>query len=131
MTATTSSAAVPSSDRVTALYLAVAAVSIGSFLPWAQQLGHTVRGTDGLGNLTLLLGGIVGALILRWRIGGGTRRALLTASFGLCGAASLVLLGAVARVTLHAGAQPMGGLFVAATGAVFATALTGLLRHTA
>src|SRR5258708_1176351 len=62
---------VASNDLMAALSLAVGAIVLGSFLPWARMLVATVHGTDGNGNLTLLLGGVAGALIVRWRIDGG------------------------------------------------------------
>lgn len=115
-----------SSDLMTAMYLAVGAIVLGSFLPWARVLLVNVNGTDGDGNLTLLLGGVAGALIARWRLGGGVHRGLMTASLVLCAAASAVLLYDVVHVTRLA-AQPQSGLFLATAGALTATALATVL----
>src|SRR4051812_4276788 len=68
-------------DRMVAVSLAVTAIVLGSFLPWAHQLFTTVHGTDGngAGNLTLLLGGTAGALVARWWLDGTADRLLVTA----------------------------------------------------
>src|SRR3954468_5606239 len=104
-------------DLTMAMSLAVGAIVIGSFLPWAHGLLATVRGTDGNGNLTLLLGGVAGALIARWRMEHGMHRGLLVASLGLCAAATAVLLHEVLHI-VHVAAQPQGGLLLATTGAM-------------
>src|SRR5437870_3317094 len=69
-----------SKDLSNAMSIAVGAIVLGSFLPWAHGALGTVRGTDGNGNLTLLAGGIAGALFARWRYDRGAHPALLTAS---------------------------------------------------
>ncbi len=119
---------VASNDQMAALSLAVGAIVFGSFLPWARMLVATVHGTDGNGNLTLLLGGVAGALIARWRIDGGIHRGLMTASLVLCAAASAVLLYDVVRITRVTAVQPQSGIFLATAGALTATALTTVLR---
>jgi hypothetical protein len=111
-------------DLTTAMSIAVGAIVLGSFLPWAQML-VSERGTDGDGNLTLLLGGIAGALIVRWRMEGGARRGLMTGSLVLCATASAVLLYEVVHVARVA--QPQSGLFLATAGALTATALAAVL----
>src|SRR5258708_5435001 len=116
------------SDLSMALCLAVGAIVLGSFLPWAHGLLSSTNGTDGTGNLTLLLGGAAGAFIARWRLEGGTSRGLMTVSLVLCGATSGVLLYEVVRVTRVA-AQPQSGLFLAMAGAITATAIAAVLRQ--
>ena len=114
------------SDLTMAMSIAVGAVVLGSFLPWAHTFFASARGTDGDGNLTLLLGGIAGALLARWRLEGGSHRGLMTASVVLSAAAACVLLYDLARV-VQAEAKPQGGLFLAMAGAVTATVLGGVL----
>ena len=115
-------------DLTFAISLAVGAIVLGSFLPWAHGLITNVKGTDGAGNLTLLLGGVAGALIARWRLEGGVHRALMTASLVLCAATSAVLLYEVVHAT-RMEAQPQSGLFLATAGAIVATALATVLRQ--
>src|SRR5689334_1157252 len=55
-------------DLTAALSIAVGAVALGSFLPWANGTLGTTHGTSGAGNLTLLLAGTAGALVARWRV---------------------------------------------------------------
>src|SRR5689334_4216035 len=114
-------ASVESNDLFTAAHLAIAAVVIGSLLPWTHVLFDSVHGTDGngLGNLTLLLGGTAGALLVKWRLGGGLSRHLLTASLVLCAAASATVLYELPHMT---GAL-QSGIFLTAAGAMSATAL--------
>ncbi len=78
------------SDRMVALSLAVAAIVLGSFLPWGHQLFTTVHGTDGngAGNITLLLGGTAGALVARWWLEGSADRRMIAAICGLCATAA-------------------------------------------
>lgn len=118
-----------SSDLFTAVNLAIAAVVIGSLLPWTHVLFDSVRGTDGngLGNLTLLLGGTASALLVKWRLDGGASRRLLTTSLVLCAAASAIVLYELPRMT---GAL-QSGVFLTAAGAVAATGLTAVLRQRA
>jgi hypothetical protein len=113
-------------DLAMAMSLAVGAIVLGSFLPWAHGMLVHVNGTDGAGNLTLLLGGVAGALLARWRLDGGGHRGLLVASLGLCGVASAVLFYELVQVTRVA-VQPQGGLFLTMAGAVAATALSAVL----
>jgi hypothetical protein len=115
-------------DLSIALSLAVGAIVLGSFLPWAHSLLSSTNGTDGRGNLTLLLGGAAGALVARWRWEGGGRRGFMTASLALCAAASGVLLVEVVQVTRLA-AQPQSGLFLATAGSIAATAIAAVLRQ--
>ena len=116
-------------DRVAALHVAIAAVVVGSFLPWTQHVQSTVRGTDGAGNLTLLLGGAALAMIVRWRLGGGGRQGFLSAGLALSAATAVVLLTDLASMAHEPAAAPRSGIFVATAGALFATALaTALLR---
>jgi hypothetical protein len=118
----------PATDDLTlALSIAVGAIVLGSFLPWSRDVFVSVRGTDGAGNLTLLLGGIAGALTARWRLGGSAHRSLMTASVLLCATASAVSLDNLVRVMRSA--QPQGGLFVATAGAFAATGLAVVLRR--
>ena len=105
-------------DRKVALSLAVAAIILGS----VQSLDG-----NGLGNLTLLLGGIAGALIARWWIDGAVDGRWITASVALCSMAAVVSLYEVAVLAQHT-AQPPRGLFLALAGAVGATALTTIAR---
>ncbi|MEY2421104.1 MAG: hypothetical protein QOI95_1171 [Acidimicrobiaceae bacterium] len=111
-------------DLTMAMAIAVAAIVLGSFLPWSHLL-VTARGTEGAGNLTLLLGGITGALLARWRLDGCVRRGALTTSLVLCAATSAVLLYEVVHVARIA--QPLNGLFLATAGAVSATVLSAAL----
>ena len=120
---------VRTNDLSMAMSIAIGAVIVGSFLPWAQMVLGRVNGTDGNGNLTLLLGGIAGALLVRWRFERGARRGFMTASLVSCSAAAVVALYDFTRV-LHAAAQPQTGLFLAMTGAVTAAALAAALRQT-
>lgn len=113
-------------DLTMAMSLAVGAIVLGSFLPWAHGVLVDANGTDGDGNLTLLLGGVAGALIARWRLERGVHRSLLTASLGLCAAATAVLLYEIVNVAQMA-AQPQEGLFLATAGAIAATALSVML----
>lgn len=117
----------PTNDLTLALSIAVGAIVLGSFLPWSRVLFVSTHGTDGVGNLTLLLGGVAGALIARWWLGGGVHRGLMTASVLVCAAASAVLLDNLVSVTLSA--QPQSGLFLATGGALAATALATVLRR--
>lgn len=118
-----------SNDLSTAMSIAVGAIVLGSFLPWAHVVLGTMRGTDGNGNLTLLLGGIAGALIARWRLEGGAHRGLMTASLVVCASAAAVVIYEFTRVVQTA-AHPESGLFLAMTGAIAATALAAALRQT-
>ena len=113
-------------DLTMAMALAVGAIVLGSFLPWAHGLLVNANGTDGTGNLTLLLGGVAGALVTRWRLEGSGHRGLLVASFGLCGVASAVLVYELVQITRVA-VQPQGGLFLTTAGALAATALSAVL----
>lgn len=116
-------------DRMVALSLAVAAIVLGSFLPWAHQLFTTVRGTDGAGNVTLLLGGTAGALVARWWLDGSVDRRLLTGITGLCATTAVVSLYEITVVARNV-AQPQSGLFLAAAGAIAATTVAvAELRH--
>jgi hypothetical protein len=112
-------------DLTLALSLALGAVVLGSFLPWADGVWQ-VRGTEGDGNVTLLLAGAAGALVARWRLERGEHRGWLAGSLGVSAVAAAVLLYEVVRVT-GLGARPQGGLFLAATGALSATALSAVL----
>src|SRR4051812_43811396 len=103
--------------------IAVGAIVLGSFLPWASTAVASVRGTDGLGNLTLLLGGTAAALLARWWGFESASRRWLGAGAACCAAAGAVLMIDVARVVQSA-ARPEGGLFLAMAGALFATMLT-------
>lgn len=111
-----------------AMSIAVGAIVLGSFLPWSQMLLGRVNGTDGNGNLTLLLGGIAGALLARWRLERGARPGLMTASLVVCATAGGVAFYDFTRV-LHAAAQPQSGMFLAMGGAIAATALAAALRQ--
>jgi hypothetical protein len=102
-----------SGDFVTALSIAVGAVVVGSLLPWS------VQGTAVSGNLTLLLGGIAGALVAGWSLFSRDAK-LLTASAALCAAASVVL---VLNVAVLSSSHPQSGVFVATVGALMATIL--------
>ncbi|MEY2450729.1 MAG: hypothetical protein QOD92_303 [Acidimicrobiaceae bacterium] len=119
---------VRTNDLSLAMSIAVGAIVLGSFLPWAQMVLGSVNGTDGNGNLTLLLGGIAGALLARWRLEGGARAGLMTASVVVCAAAAGVALYDFTRV-LQAAAQPQSGVFLAMAGAITATVLAAALRQ--
>src|SRR5690348_14713125 len=112
-------------DLTLAMSLALGAVVLGSFLPWAEGAWQA-RGTEGDGNVTLLLAGVATAFVARWWLEHGEHRGWLAASLGLSAAAAVVLLYEVVRVT-GLGARPQGGLFLAATGALSATALAAVL----
>lgn len=102
-------------DLVAALGLAIAALALGSL---------ATRGPAG--NLTLLLGGIAGALLARWHVDGRLDGRLLDAAAALCALAGAVLIMNVAQTAL-----PSRSLMISVVAALMATALSLVARHRA